>query len=255
MQDIPDNVGHHVGCHNTDLHFWQDLIHLLSLYRHNRLLSPLAAAAAATAAITAQVDHQALHTAVAEIHHCIRITVTLSGTLIPLGTAVLQLGKKLPVYHIIWIHIHCLLNILHGIDLIADTVIGSGPKIIPLGISLGNIMQYIHGFLIHAVVNVIGSRPQLDRPVIILRRLSLLTITVKAAVTVSSLTALAVTSLTIASGSLIFPLLNDLVIGFLDLLEFFLCLLFVRVIDIRVRMIRPAQLSICFFYLIHLGCR
>ena len=98
MQDIPDNVGHHVGCHNTDLHFWQDLIHLLSLYRHNRLLSPLAAAAAATAAITAQVDHQALHTAVAEIHHCIRITVTLSGTLIPLGAAVLQLGKKLPVY-------------------------------------------------------------------------------------------------------------------------------------------------------------
>ena len=55
---------------------------------------------------------------------------------------------------------------------------------------------------------------------------------------------------TVIPGRAVFPLFHALLIGLLDFFEFRLCLILVRIIDIGIRMIFSAEVTICFFYLV-----
>ena len=41
--------------------------------------------------------------------------------------------------------------------------------------------------------------------------------------------------------------IHDLFVRLLHLFEFFFCFCFIRIIDIGIRVIRPAEFSVCFF--------
>ena len=56
-----------------------------------------------------------------------------------------------------------------------------------------------------------------------------------------------------ASGGSVFLFIHDLLVGLLNLFEFFLRLSFIGVVDIGVRMIFPAQCPVCFFYFLSAG--
>lgn len=56
-------------------------------------------------------------------------------------------------------------------------------------------------------------------------------------------------TITVASGSSLLFFLHNQIIGLLHLFETFFRLIFVRIVDICIRMILPAQCTVCFLYL------